>query len=685
MGWTQIANIKGVAGDQGFQGPAGPQGLPGVNAVANDTATAGYVGTDGTSATKSALIARAGFFNAKTDTAGGVAAALAATDHTAFLQGAFSAAQAAGFTKIYIPQLDPSNPTRPWVVSDQMTTYPNLTVDARSAIIKMTVLGKPVFYTGPTTDYVTIRLGYVFFDNGLGRRPLYAEIPTSPDVNNHTPRWNCAAISSDGNYCTYTADRISGFVFGTTLNTDGTNLVNRNSNSVDITVDQVDFGLAFGYQNSGHFTVRGSYVQMTDSADPAHLVYGTGQLVPQKNNRVNVNAWDSPNGGVPVSMKAQSGTVVETLIVRNCPGLLNVVDPLGPITFGNIHGTNILTATYNGFPTSAIEVGYSGLVLNAFGSKTIGVARISFDPSVSTTGLRALNMDDDWTVGQLEITYQTNVTDNAQTMVQANGNRSHITSLSIRNNGTGGIRGLRYVAGTKDHYLATGPVIIGGADGVTIDPGVLTSDLCVDEQIIRPAAGYAKLVYTPDISNTVRNGGGFARRLRANRWFAAPVGATAPISPTINNLCIVPVTFQRAVQIDKLGIVVSTAVPASTIRLGLYADAAGSNGGWPGALIVEGSSVDSSTTGSKTAAFATVTLPPGTYYLAYVLQGATGVAVQGFPLAAIDFPASTQNGINGGVMPTCAALSGALPATWVYSSDSIPNGVAKISYEIPIP
>lgn len=632
----------------------------------------------------SALIVRDGFFNARSDTAGGVAAALAATDHTAFLQSALATAQAAGYTKIYIPQLDPANPNRPWVISDQLDTYPNLTIDAKSAIFKMVTLGKALFYTGPTTDYVTIHLGYAFFDNGLGRRPLYSEIPTSPDVNGHTPRMNSGAIVSDASYCNYTADRISGFVFGVILSTDGTVYADRYGNRVNILVDQVDFGLAYGAQNDGDFTVRGSYIQMTDSTDPAHLVYGTGQLTSQNNNRVNVNAWDSPNGGVPVSMKAQSGTVVESLIVRNCPGLVNVVDPLGPITFGNIHGTNILTATYNGFPTSAIEWGFTGLVQNAFGSKTIGVARISFDPSVSTTSLRALNMDDDWTVGQLEVTYQTNVTDGTQTMVQANGNRSRINSLKIRNLGTGGIRGLRYVAGTSGHHLASSPTIIGGADGVTIDPGVLTSTFVVDEQTVKPIAGYAALVATPDTSNTIRTGAAMARRLRTNRWYAAPVGATSPVSPALNNLCIIPVVFQRPVSIDKLGLVVTTAVAASTIRLGIYAEAGVSVGfGYPGALIVDAGTVDTSTTGLKTAAFTKITLPPGAYYLAYVLQGATGVAVQGFPLTAIDFPAAAQGSLTNGIMPTTAGVSGVLPAPWVFASDSVPAGVAKISYEVP--
>lgn len=53
MVWTYKANLRGPRGAQGADG------LPGVNAVANDTATGGYISTTGVSATKTALATRA--------------------------------------------------------------------------------------------------------------------------------------------------------------------------------------------------------------------------------------------------------------------------------------------------------------------------------------------------------------------------------------------------------------------------------------------------------------------------------------------------------------------------------------------------------------------------------------------------------------------------------------------------
>lgn len=63
MAWELIWNARGPRGYMGVTGANGAQGLPGVNAVANDTATAGYMATTGTSATKTVLLDRIGVDN----------------------------------------------------------------------------------------------------------------------------------------------------------------------------------------------------------------------------------------------------------------------------------------------------------------------------------------------------------------------------------------------------------------------------------------------------------------------------------------------------------------------------------------------------------------------------------------------------------------------------------------------
>lgn len=56
---TLLANIRGL------RGPAGVQGLPGLDAVATDAGVAAYISTAGTSATKTAFLARQSFKNVK--------------------------------------------------------------------------------------------------------------------------------------------------------------------------------------------------------------------------------------------------------------------------------------------------------------------------------------------------------------------------------------------------------------------------------------------------------------------------------------------------------------------------------------------------------------------------------------------------------------------------------------------
>ena len=69
----------------------------------------------------------------------------------------------------------------------------------------------------------------------------------------------------------------------------------------------------------------------------------------------------------------------------------------------------------------------------------------------------------------------------------------------------------------------------------------------------------------------------------------------------------------RGVKIDRLAVNVTTLQAASLVRMGLYESQAD---GTPGALIVDGGTVDSSTTGAKTVTV-DVTLKPGLYWCAW--------------------------------------------------------------------
>ena len=93
---------------------------------------------------------------------------------------------------------------------------------------------------------------------------------------------------------------------------------------------------------------------------------------------------------------------------------------------------------------------------------------------------------------------------------------------------------------------------------------------------------------------------------------------TAPGSNEFSNgnlsrLWAAPFQVPRAMSIDRLAVEVMTLQAASTCRLGLYR--ANANGE-PGVLVVDGGTVDTSTTGAKEATV-DVALQPGLYWTAW--------------------------------------------------------------------
>jgi len=89
-----------------------------------------------------------------------------------------------------------------------------------------------------------------------------------------------------------------------------------------------------------------------------------------------------------------------------------------------------------------------------------------------------------------------------------------------------------------------------------------------------------------------------------------------------------PIRVEREITIDGLGIRVSSASATGVVRLGLYYDA----GGVPGALIVDGGTVSTTSAGFKSVAISSTTLKPGIYWTSLVGQteGATFNAASGW-------------------------------------------------------
>lgn len=88
---------------------------------------------------------------------------------------------------------------------------------------------------------------------------------------------------------------------------------------------------------------------------------------------------------------------------------------------------------------------------------------------------------------------------------------------------------------------------------------------------------------------------------------------------TQDRLTFTRVILQKAVSIDRIGVNVNTGAAGSTIRLGAYAS---DTNGYPGALLFDAGTVDSSGTGFLTITISK-TIGPGLVHLAAVAQGGT--------------------------------------------------------------
>lgn len=72
--------------------------------------------------------------------------------------------------------------------------------------------------------------------------------------------------------------------------------------------------------------------------------------------------------------------------------------------------------------------------------------------------------------------------------------------------------------------------------------------------------------------------------------------------------------------LDALGVEITTAAGAGTVRLGIYND----SGGRPGTVAIDAGTASVTSAGLKTLTFSAVTLPVGHYYAVCVFQGITG-------------------------------------------------------------
>lgn len=201
-----------------------------------------------------------------------------------------------------------------------------------------------------------------------------------------------------------------------------------------------------------------------------------------------------------------------------------------------------------------------------------------------------------------------------------------------------------------------------------------------------PASPVAGMMYVEANSYQVRVYDGSA-------WQNAAPAASVPIAwpvntykypgiayvngnPTINQLKLAPIIIPKRMTIDQFAIEVVSGVATSLFRIGFYAD---TGEGYPGARLFESSALDTSTTGSKTAA-ASLTVNPGTYWIGGVTQTAAAQVrtiaysehmIGVGSLDAVNYDCYLEGGV-----------SGALPATFTSTktlSSGSPRAAARRS------
>lgn len=151
-----------------------------------------------------------------------------------------------------------------------------------------------------------------------------------------------------------------------------------------------------------------------------------------------------------------------------------------------------------------------------------------------------------------------------------------------------------------------------------------------------------------------------ATRVKPGLWYG-PIGGISTDAAETNELRAAPLYWPGGV-IDAIGIAVTTGAATSTVRLGIYAD---DGTGYPGALILDAGTVNSTTTGHKEIVLSTpILLPAGLYWLVGVAQGGAPT-VRSISQSAV-FPVgnTTTAGTHNGASYLQAGVTGALPAAF---------------------
>jgi hypothetical protein len=190
--------------------------------------------------------------------------------------------------------------------------------------------------------------------------------------------------------------------------------------------------------------------------------------------------------------------------------------------------------------------------------------------------------------------------------------------------------------------------------------------------VTRRAVGSNTQVLTADSAQTdgvkwaAAAGGGTSPGIgTGGKWFRPPSDISGPNS-TLNQLHVFPLWIPQAVTLDRIAVQISGSVATATTRLGLYSPDA--SGGFPGTLLLDAGTVDTSTAGLKAITISQA-LSAGIIYVAVVNQTAAATLVGRqapySPMLGFSEPEATPTaGPQNGWYKS--GVTGALPASFSY-------------------
>jgi hypothetical protein len=154
------------------------------------------------------------------------------------------------------------------------------------------------------------------------------------------------------------------------------------------------------------------------------------------------------------------------------------------------------------------------------------------------------------------------------------------------------------------------------------------------------------------------------REIYRSGFYTQTGSALSTNAPALNTMVLIPLLIENRRAFDRIACDVTTAGGTGGLaRLGIYQSDVN---GMPSSLIVDAGTVANTTTGAKTVSISQ-TLGPGLYWLALVSQTATAT-YRSITQSQIPVPVSTLSNASGVGFQHSGAVSGVLPAAFVYGA-----------------